>query len=245
MPHQVHILNGDCLRERFPSELPGQIIVMRECLVDGPVAANTLEDLYQIRAKFLIEEYGLSTSQEYFDHTILEVDKIRNIPDHSEVCLWFEDDLFCQVNFWFVTYLLFQSGKNYKVYLVRPEMLTHEGFTGLSHEDLIHIFDHKILIENVQEIANLWIYYQKENFELLLKEAKELNTSMPFIFDAVEAHIARKPTEDHPGRPIQALLDITRELDTKEFEPIFKEFSKREKIYGFGDLQVRRMFDLI
>jgi hypothetical protein len=97
----------------------------------------------------------------------------------------------------------------------------------------------------VQEIANLWIYYQKENFELLLKEAKELNTSMPFIFDAVEAHIARKPTEDHPGRPIQALLDITRELDTKEFEPIFKEFSKREKIYGFGDLQVRRMFDLI
>jgi len=245
MVNQIHILNGDCLKERFPSDLAGQIIVMRECLVDGPVSANTLEDLYQIRAKFLIEEYGLSTMQEYIDISISEIDKIKNITGDSEVFLWFEDDLFCQVNFWFVTYLLLQSGKNYRAFLVRPEKHTHEGFGGLSDEELMHIFENKILLENVEEIANLWKYYQQDNLDLLLGEAAKLKHSLPFICDGVEAHIARKPTKYHPGRPTQAILDIMTELDTKEFAPVFAEFTKREKIYGFGDLQVKRLFDLI
>jgi hypothetical protein len=245
MPHQVHILNGDCLRERFPSDLAGQIIVMRECLVDGPVAANTLEDLYQIRAKFLIEEYGLSISQEYFDHTISEIDKIKNITGDSEVYLWFEDDLFCQVNFWFVAFLILKNDRNYKIYLVRPETHTQFGFGGLDEDELMEIYEKRMLIVNLESIAKLWISYQQDDLDQLVKLASQFKITMPFILDVVQAHIERKPTKDDPGRPIQAILDIMTELDTKEFAPLFAEFTKREKIYGFGDLQVKRLFDLI
>jgi hypothetical protein len=35
------------------------------------------------------------------------------------------------------------------------------------------------------------------------------------------------------------------DLETDEFGPVFKEFNKRESIYGFGDLQVKRIFDEI
>jgi len=47
------------------------------------------------------------------------------------------------------------------------------------------------------------------------------------------------------GRPSQSLIRIINELNTVEFEPIFREFSKREDIYGFGDLQVKRLFNEI
>ena len=36
-----------------------------------------------------------------------------------------------------------------------------------------------------------------------------------------------------------------KELDTKDFGTIFKEFNRRESIYGFGDVQVRRLFNSI
>ncbi len=37
MRKQYHILNGDSLKEQFPENIQGDIIVARECLVDGNV----------------------------------------------------------------------------------------------------------------------------------------------------------------------------------------------------------------
>jgi hypothetical protein len=70
-----------------------------------------------------------------------------------------------------------------------------------------------------------------------------MKTQYPFILTAVKAHTDRIPTEGNLGRPSQSLIQIMKELETDEFEPVFKEFSKRESIYGFGDLQVKRLFD--
>jgi len=58
----------------------------------------------------------------------------------------------------------------------------------------------------------------------------------PFILPATKAHVERKPTNENAGRPIQSLITIMKELETEEFGPIFREFNKRESIYGFGDL---------
>lgn len=42
---------------------------------------------------------------------------------------------------------------------------------------------------------------------------------------------------------MQALQQIIDELGTEEFTLVFREFCKREGIYGFGDLQVKRLYD--
>ena len=39
-----HILNGDALKSQFPERILGEIIVARECLVDGPVEGHRLTD---------------------------------------------------------------------------------------------------------------------------------------------------------------------------------------------------------
>ena len=52
MKKQYHILNGDALKEKFPEDLKGEIVVARECMVVGNVKGSTLEEVFQSRAQF-------------------------------------------------------------------------------------------------------------------------------------------------------------------------------------------------
>ena len=67
----------------------------------------------------------------------------------------------------------------------------------------------------------------------------------PFIKAAVKAHIDRCPDNEKLGKPYQTILQIMGEQKTKQFDIIFKEFNKRLPIYGYGDVQVKRLFDII
>lgn len=253
MERDYHILNGDALQERFPHEIQGDIIVMRECLIDGPVDVEGIEGLYKVRARFISTNYSCYSEQDEFAHyseeayyrdTVSEFEKIGDLPEGANIHLWFEDDLFCQVNFWFVASLLETiKDTNRNVFLVRPKVQTQYGFGGLSQSELLSIYRNKIPLEHLDEIANLWKSYQKEDIKSLLKIANDLKDTHPFILPAVEAHIARLPTENDPGKPLRTLMKIMDELETNEFGLIFTEFCKREYIYGFGDLQVRRLLD--
>lgn len=244
MKKQYHVLNGDVLKEMFPENIEGEIIVMRECLIDGDLYGQTQEVFFETRATFLSVNYGGSI-RDYYDKVVEEIDKIRNLPQDSEVNLWFEDDLFCQVNFWFVVHLLFQHRTTNSVYLIRPEKHDQYGFGGLSGAELQMVYKQKIGLKQLESIANLWSLYQKEDAQGLLKAALELETAYPFITAAVKAHIDRIPKGSDEGRPIRSLKAIIKELDTQDFGPIFREFNKQESIYGFGDVQVKRLLDQI
>jgi len=242
-PSDYHILNGDALREHFPSALGGEVIVARECLVDGPSQADTLEELYQKRAKFIAETYGGYSVQDYFNNAVVEFSKLQGIPAGSEVCLWFEDDLFCQVNFWFCLHLLEHHAKDVHIYLVRPREHTQYGFGAYSAKQLVELWQQRQPISEQLQLAQLWDYYQSRDLQALLATARSLQPQLPFILTAVEAHIASLPTGASLGRPLESLKQIVQELGTDDFGGIFKEFCKRQSIYGFGDVQVRRLYD--
>lgn len=244
MNKKYHILNGDSLKEQFPKEIDGEIIVARECFVDGDVSSATLDELFKKRAKFISDVYGDYSIDDYYTDSVSEFEKLQSIPDKAEINLWFEDDLFCQVNFWFVVNLLMNSAKNHKVFLIRPEVHTQYGFGGLNELELISAYKQKTQINELDSIASLWKSYQNNDMEGLVK-VKELEKKYPFIYNAVKAHIDRIPNENSPGRPTQTLIDIMNDLETNSFGAVFKEFNKRESIYGFGDLQVKRLFDEI
>ena len=245
MGNHYHILNGDSLKEQFPEELEGEIIVTRECLVDGDVKSDSIDELFKVRARFISKFYGDYSTLDYYRDTVSEFERIRNIPEGSSVNLWFEDDLFCQVNFWFIVNLLDSTPKDFEIYLVRPKIHTRFGFGGLDKAELKQIFLDRIRITNMDKITKLWEFYKKGDLDNLVNTAQDLEDTYPFILDAVDAHIERIPTKDHPGRPVQTLLEIMKEIKTEEFGPVFQEFCKREFIYGFGDLQVKKLIDEI
>ncbi|WP_424962866.1 DUF1835 domain-containing protein [Ekhidna sp.] len=235
-----HILNGDALKDQLPTgQIEGEIIVARECMVDGPVNARSLKELYQLRQKFISETYGLD---DYAKQTIPEISKITGI-ESGEVNLWFEDDLFCQTNLWFVCSLIYQ--KNVKVYLIRPNTNLEYGFGGLNKVELIKAFNNRKPVTPIQvnQLALLWFAYRNDDIERLLKLGVQTHTDFPFIMRAIEAHFDR--TSGGPNHPEQIIKQIIEERSTTDFGTVFREFVKRAPIYGFGDLQVKRIFDRV
>lgn len=108
-----HILNGDCLAQNFPSKLEGEVMIWRECLVEGKV--NEI-DFFEIRKEFFLNNYDVS-AVEYDNKVMSEFSKIMEIPNNSKVFLWFEDDLFCQANLWFLISQISDKTQNLSVVL--------------------------------------------------------------------------------------------------------------------------------
>lgn len=237
-----HILNGDALKEQFPAAIPGEIIIARLCLVDGPVAAATESELYKIHAAFICEVYPGFSEKECLNSIVSEMQKVEEIPGDSTVNLWFEDDLFCQVNFWFMMHLLSQKGKKYQLNLVRPKKGAEYSFGAMNQGELVQAIDNKIVIASDEQISlsRFWRLYQQNKLSELIRLSELLSDRYPFLLPAVRAHQDRCV---QPGRPKQAIRAIMEELQTEEFGPVFRAFCQREKIYGYGDLQVKRLFD--
>ena len=139
---KVHILNGDCLQSTLQAE---NAIIMREMLIEGPLKAASFEAFYRQRADYLAKTYRIPT-EEYDKKTVSEFEKMQQIPDHSEVHLWFDYDLFCFVNLLYVIQLISQN-KTLKLFLVRPlrdpKFRIWRGFDGHSHTDLQQAFSQR------------------------------------------------------------------------------------------------------
>ena len=246
MNNIYHILNGDSLMSQLPASILGELIVARECLVDGNIQGDTLSELFANRAEH-IESYSQVPNGKYFETTVPEINKIMHIPPKATVYCWFEDDLFCQVNFWFVLHLLKKQDQGYTIYLVRPNKGNEYSFGHMSQEELIIAYNTAYIIETTELkcLADLWPNYQQKNFDNLLQIATGLLQRFPFLLPAVNAEIDRLPDDSGYGRPERQLLLIMKNLDTEDFPTVFRVFHQKEGIYSFGDLQVRRMFDAL
>lgn len=242
MKGAYHILNGDALLEQFPDSLEGTKIIARECLVDGPVTSTSLEALFTLRAEFLSETYQACTRLEYEHDVVLQFKQIQQIPSGADIYLWFEDDLFCQVNKWFVLYLL-QDRHDCNLYEIRPDARSPYGFSIFSSKELHALFEVRkaLPLPNIQ--TQLWVPYAEDDLDRLQQLAASLPPKAAYISQAIDAHIARLPSPDSLGLPKETIQAIMEELDTDAFGPVFRAFQERLPIYGFGDLQVKRMWE--
>jgi hypothetical protein len=232
-----HILNGDALDHQLPSQIVGERIIMRECLMEGPVQASSFDSFVSQRSDYVSKAFEDSR---YYEWVVPELRKIHNIKDGSEVFLWFEDDVYCQVNLWYVLHQL-ADYSNLSLYLVRPTSKCPYSF-GCYHSDgLIQLFEQAVPVSHISELANLWNCYQHEDWTQLKSSAATLADTYPFITPAVTAQIERIPNQHSEGRPIETLKKIVAEIGSDSFKDIFIAFSEKEAIYGMGDLQVRNM----
>lgn len=241
-----HILNGDALLENFPAELlTGEIIIARECLVDGPVEGETLEEFWKTRAAFIQESYGEET-ESYYNEVVSEFEKIKAIPAGSEVNFWFEDDLFCQINLWFCAYLLNPVADSINGFIIKPPLIDGEpdwrGFGPMDRHLLAETYlkKQKISSADIYTLGQLWSAYKHEDREELTRVALEDTLSFPFLGQVIQAQLDRKS-----NRPENVLRQIIAEKETTDFKTVFREFGKREGIYGFGDSQVEKLLETI
>ena len=220
-----HILNGDCLAEKFPKNLEGESIIWREALIDGPVSDS---NFFENRKRFITENYDSESN--YDELVVKEFQKMQNLPEDSDVFFWFEDDLFCQINFWFLISNL-NLGKT-KIFRVFPKDI-EKGFAESNEKDLLDMFHSakEINVEESKLISNLWIDFQQNN---LSKDA-----SSEIVRNLKELIVAN---ENRFNGTLEAQIKEIQKT-AESFEEVFKIFNQKYPIYGFGDLQLKRCID--
>ena len=243
-----HILNGDSLAYSFPeSKINGEMIVTREGLIEGDLSGDTLHYFWQSRAKYM----GLSEA-EYHNNVVKEFEKILNAPNNSEFNLWFEYDLFCQVNMWFVISIINALSIKKKVYAVYTSYLDRNdkqfwnGFGQATSSELKICFADRIPLNDndLQFGQDLWAAYKSDDLEELIRLPKKQSPAFPYLQEVVKAHVERFPKGGTKGRPERVLEEITKNIST-DFHQVFKEFWSRESIYGFGDTQLKELYDKV
>ncbi len=236
-----HILNGDALAERFPSALPGQRIICRECLIDGPVSAPDRETFYQQRAQYLIDIDGISLPQEYLDYATPELDRIYDIDHGSEVYLWFEDDLFCQVNMW---YIVHELPVDVSLYVVRPDERSPYGYHRYDEAQLIQLYQDREALTNVELISELWEAFAERQHDKILKLRERLSSSsQDYIKSAIDLHMTRTSYQNEESLLHTRIKSLLHQNENNSFKGLFRAFCAQYPAYGYGDLQFRVLYD--
>ncbi len=242
---QIHILTGDALAHQFQyASIDGNVIISRECLIDGDVSGKDLKEFWATRANFIANTYDASATN-YLEKVAYEYEKIFSLPIESEVNLWFEHDLFCQVNMWFVISLLRRTDiKN--IYRISPQIGENEspwlGFANADSKELQQCFAQRTKFEEKDLTlgANLWEAYQNQHLRKLEVYAQTPSSCFPYLKEVCEAEVARKEGNE----PEQLIKKLILEGITN-FDDIFSHFSKQKAIYGLGDLQVKQIYEKI
>lgn len=237
-----HILNGDALAEKFPSDLGGKMIVIREVFMDGPVDNHYNETYWLRRADFISQTFNAGTD-EYAAKFRSQLELLDDVKNGDEVCLWFEDDLFCQVNMWFtVNYLMSRVQPEFYRVFPEPDDRLWKGFGEAEEKELRNLYHRRQSFTSNDSAlgVQLWNAYvsgdQKELKQLALRETR----AMRFLPVVIEAHLARLHPDESERQPHKVLREIIHE-GNKSFEDIFAAFSRRAGIYGYGDLQIKNI----
>jgi hypothetical protein len=241
----IHILNGDALVEGFKqSKIKGDNIVWRECLFEGPIFNTEIEtDLANIRAKYICETYGENESH-YMKGFNEFFSKLKSINQYDEITLWFDYDLFCQVNLMYLLKVI--AGYNYgmPVSVVFPENdgenNQYEGFGRLTGEQLQELFECRKSLskEELYTGEKFWKAYSSTNpleFQCLLSDT---NNTFPLFREALQAHLERFPSRQNGLNSIEQIILNSVEEGINDKFKIMERVWKEASIYGLGDLQI-------
>jgi hypothetical protein len=245
MENTLHILNGDSSKLKFAqSRIKGKAAVWREVLSDGPVSIDFASpEFWQTRKEFFTSFFGV-ISLRYEQDVIAEFKKIEKFNEYNEVVLWFEYDLFCQINLiallhWFKN----QELKTTKISLICVGW--EEGFEGLVGLGEIPTDDYpslyarrRILGSNDFNLASdAYVAYcstdptDLETFVLLP------SNEFPYLGLAFMAHLKRFPSSKTGLNVIEEkILELINEGHIN-LKSLIGELLKWQHLFGFGDLQ--------
>lgn len=246
MANTLHIVNGDSTAEILKkSNLSGDTIVWREMLCEGPVSKIVGNDEFW-KKRYAYFENELSVSKlEYFDKTIKNLIQIEDLPMDVEVVLWFEFDLFCQVNLLAACNFLLQNfRKDLKYSLVCTGYVKEkdrlQSLSDFTIYEFPLLYENRIKLSkpNLQFASDCWEVYAENDIEKL-DNFNFKNRKFMYLQEAIIQHLKRFPAENGLNEIQQKTLEIIKSKPLTENE-IVKElliWQQKETVYGFGDLQ--------
>ena len=247
MNKKLHILNGDSIAHIFSkTSIQGDLIIWREMLCDGFLHKNVGSDeFWKKRYTFFEEEMGIAKI-EYFDKTIKEIIKLEDVCDYDEIVLWFEHDLFCQVNLMALcVYLLKYFRKNINYYLVcaghergKQYLQTLSDYSPIEYQTL---YKNKIKLTRNDFLfaQQCWEIYVTNDLQELKQFEFKKNVKFEYLQLAMDQHLQRFSGQNGLNQIENQILEIINSGISNK-NAIVKEllrWQQKETVYGFGDLQ--------
>ncbi len=243
----LHITNGDVTTEILNNlNIEGEIITWREMLCEGKTTTDVgSEDFWKTRFDFFSNVYQV-TKKTFIDFTLKEY---RNLckQNQDEIILWFDYDLFCQVNMLAVVSWLKKYRKGRKITIVQAGASDNYdklvGFGHLSKEELINLYQNRTQLsqDDIEYADYIWQLYCSDS-PLRLETVHKFNPSSPFIYlsDAISAHLKRFPSVENGLNKIENnILQAAYQTDLKSENELVRKLLTEQEVYGFGDIQYK------
>jgi hypothetical protein len=249
----LHITNGDSVIMSFKEgQIPGTYLPWRDVLHDGPVPKrDSLEALSDVRAAFLANEFG-GGAYEAARSEFAERDRaLASFADHDEVVLWFEHDLYDQLQLLqILSWLADHDVSRGRVSLIQigshPDIPNFQGLGQLNGAQLAALLPTRLPITPRQlEIGRqVWDAFCADDPTALCKVALRHEPEMPFLSTALMRLLEEYPSAaDGLTRTERQLLKVIAGGTTKR-KALWWASQQYETSY-WGDLSVYDRLDAL
>lgn len=249
MGSQLHITNGDSFTERLKSlDIPGDIITWREMLCEGKTEPNVgSESFWKTRFEFLSKNYKV-TKTWFVEKTLKEYRSLCNHKQQDQIILWFEYDLFCQINMLAVISWLKSFRRHAEISLVcsgdEDSSDRLYGLNELSDEQLHSLYEKRVALtqDDIEYADYVWQLYCSDNPIRLEHLSDFENYQFDYLSDAIQAHLQRFPSIKNGLNAVENnILTLSEEEKLASKKELVGKVVKNQGVYGFGDSQYERM----
>jgi hypothetical protein len=241
----LHITNGESVTGTFRQvRFPGIYLAWNDVLHDGPVPhTETLSDLSEIRAQVLAG-FGWGSLEKIRADFAARDRTLADFRKHQDVVLWFEHDLFDQLQLlqlldWFTQ----QDLKGINLDLVQinsyPGVRPFYGLGQLSGPQLARLFPirKRVTPEQHAIASGAWQAFRASDPQALLGFMRPVHPDMPFLAPAILRFFEEYPwTTDGLSRTERQILQAAATGKRKKRE-IYLESRKQEDT-PWGDASV-------
>jgi hypothetical protein len=248
MPHTLHITNGDSAAGGIrAADASGVIVPWRDILHEGPVPAKlSLSDLGRVRAKFLSSD-GFGSLEDLQREFAERDDTLRRYGDFDEVVLWFEWDLYDQLQLiQILDFFSSTSGDPSAEGAQRVSLVCIGGYLGLLDADAfpeLYASRRPVSSEILSIASQAWAAFRSEDPRDVQRMAESHIEPMEFLRGALERHLEEFPsTFNGLSRSESQILEAIAQ-GPRTFAEIFKQVSTREERIFCGDATMARYIE--
>lgn len=242
----LHITNGDGTTNYLKKlQVKGKIITWREMLCEGKTLTDVgSEKFWNTRFQFFKNSYNISKEM-FINLTLKEYRSLCNTKNSKEIVLWFEHDLFCQINMLAVLSWLKKHRKGYTIFLVCSGKIKGSdkmfSLTDLSENQILEHYKNKIeLDQNDIEYAHyIWQLYCS-NSPLRLETVNNFkpNKAFKYLVDALKVHLKRFPSiENGLNNTENFILETANNFTFSTKKQFITKLLELQQVFGFGDIQ--------
>lgn len=246
-PTTLHITNGDNTTNLLQkTSIDGAIITWREMLCEGKTTIDVgSESFWKSRFDYLANTYKV-TKKHFIDFTVKEFRNLCHYKTQKEIVLWFDADLFCQINMIAVISWLKKHKPETKISLVCPKTKmtnTPKNISDLTQKQLLTHYSNRInlSVDDIQYADYVWQLYCSESPLQLQNIAITPHQTFVYLPKAIQEHLQRFPTIKNGLNKVEnTILDTVATKEYSSKKKLISQLLKTQGIYGFGDIQYER-----